>query len=161
MGLKEGTTLPSFPILSDLISIQISALVRSYSWGCGDVPKKVRVFGSKKLFLKRCTVRSTTRTLTTDKNDHSAFTAILRFKAVLRLKNYLTTFYVTIVYYILGYNQLSNSCCMAADEPVHVRSCSTASTPACTVPDLLSLFEKYQKVLTGRRAPKPPRNRRC
>jgi hypothetical protein len=45
--------------------------------GCGDVPKKVRVFGLKKLFLKRFTVRSTTRTLITDKNDHSAFTAII------------------------------------------------------------------------------------
>ena len=42
----------------------------------GDVPKKVRVFSLKKLFLKRFTVRSTTRTLITDKNDHSAFTAI-------------------------------------------------------------------------------------
>ena len=38
--------------------------------------KKVRLFGLKKLFLKRFTVRSTTRTLITDKNDHSAFTAI-------------------------------------------------------------------------------------
>jgi hypothetical protein len=44
----------------------------------GDVPKKVWVFGLKKLFLKRFTVRSTTRTLITDKNDHSAFTAIIR-----------------------------------------------------------------------------------
>ena len=43
----------------------------------GDVTKKVRVFGLKKLFLKRFTVRSTTRTLITDKNDHSAFTAII------------------------------------------------------------------------------------
>ena len=42
----------------------------------GDVPKKVRVFSLKKLFLKRFTVRSTTRTLITDKTDHSAFTAI-------------------------------------------------------------------------------------
>jgi hypothetical protein len=42
-----------------------------------DVPKKVRVFGLKTLFLKRFTVRSTTRTLITDKNDHSAFTAIV------------------------------------------------------------------------------------
>jgi hypothetical protein len=41
-----------------------------------DVPTKVRVFGLKKLFLKRFTVRCTTRTLITDKNDHSAFTAI-------------------------------------------------------------------------------------
>jgi hypothetical protein len=31
---------------------------------------------------------------------------------------------------------------MAADELAHVRACSTASTPARTVPDLLSLFEK-------------------
>ena len=45
--------------------------------GGDDVPKKVRVFGLKHLFLKRFTVRSTTRTLITDKNgDHSAFTAI-------------------------------------------------------------------------------------
>ena len=36
------------------------------------------MFGLKKLFLKRFTVRSTTRTLITDKNDHSAFTAIIR-----------------------------------------------------------------------------------
>jgi hypothetical protein len=64
------------------------------------------------------------------------------------------------VYYILGYNQqLSNSCSMAADEPAHVRACSTAPTPACTAPDLLSLFEKYQKVSTERRAPNPPRIR--
>jgi hypothetical protein len=42
--------------------------------------QKVRVFGFlKKLFLKRFTVRSTTRTLITDKNDHSAFTAIIDF----------------------------------------------------------------------------------
>ena len=42
------------------------------------VLQKVRVFGLKTLFLKRFTVRSTTRTLITDKNgDHSAFTAIL------------------------------------------------------------------------------------
>ena len=40
------------------------------------VLQKVRVFGLKKFFLKRFTVRSTTRTLITDKNDHSAFTAI-------------------------------------------------------------------------------------
>jgi hypothetical protein len=85
----------------------------------------------------------------------------LNFKTVLKLKNYLTTFYFTIVYYILGYNQLSNSCSMAADEPAHVHTCSTASTPACTAPDLLSLFEKYQKVPTGRRAPNPPRIRLC
>jgi hypothetical protein len=51
------------------------------------------------------------------------------------------------VYYILENNQLSNSCSMAADEPANVRACSTASTPACTLPDLLSLFEKYKKVL--------------
>jgi hypothetical protein len=38
--------------------------------------KQVRVFGLKKLFLKRFTVRSTTRTIIADKNDHSAFTAI-------------------------------------------------------------------------------------
>ena len=44
--------------------------------GGDDVPKKVRVFGLKHLFLKRFTVRSTTRTLITDKNDHSAFAAI-------------------------------------------------------------------------------------
>jgi hypothetical protein len=44
--------------------------------GGDDVPKKVRVFGLKHLFLKRFTVRSTTRTLITDKNDHSAFPAI-------------------------------------------------------------------------------------
>ena len=56
--------------------------------------------------------------------------------------------------------KLSNSCSMAADDPTHVRACSTASTPACTVPDLLSLFEKYQKVPTGRHASKPPRNPR-
>jgi hypothetical protein len=31
----------------------------------------------KKLILKRFMVRSTTRTLITDKNDHSAFTAII------------------------------------------------------------------------------------
>jgi lipopolysaccharide export system protein LptC len=43
----------------------------------GDVPKKVRVFSLKKLFLKRFTVGSTTRTLITDKTDHSAFTAII------------------------------------------------------------------------------------
>jgi hypothetical protein len=60
------------------------------------------------------------------------------------------------VYYILEYNQLSNSCSMAADEPVHVRACSTVSTPACTVPDLLSLFEKYQKVLRGDARQNPP-----
>ena len=35
---------------------------------------KVRVFGLKTLFLKRFTVRSTTRTLIIDKTDHSAFT---------------------------------------------------------------------------------------
>jgi hypothetical protein len=46
--------------------------------GGGDVTKKVRVFGLKTLFLKRFTVRSTTRTLITDKNgDHSAFAAII------------------------------------------------------------------------------------
>jgi hypothetical protein len=39
--------------------------------------KKVRVFGLKTLFLKRFTVRSTTRTLITDKNDHSVFIAII------------------------------------------------------------------------------------
>jgi hypothetical protein len=44
----------------------------------GGVPKQVRVFCSKTLFLKRFTVRSTTRTVITDKNDHSAFTAIIR-----------------------------------------------------------------------------------
>ena len=77
---------------------------------------------------------------------------ILRFKAVLKLKNYPTTFYFTIVYYILGYNQLSNSCSMAADDPAHVRACSTASTPACTVPDLLSFLINHQKVPMGRRA---------
>ena len=69
-------------ILSDLISIQISALVLYYlrrvREGGGDVTKKVRVFGLKTLFLKRFTVRSTTRTLITDKNDHSAFTAIIK-----------------------------------------------------------------------------------
>jgi hypothetical protein len=43
----------------------------------GGVPTKVRVFGLKRLFLKRFTVRSTTRTLIINKNDHSAFTAIL------------------------------------------------------------------------------------
>ena len=70
-------------ILSDLISIQIPALVLYYYEGVtlptyeGDVTKKVRVFGLKKLFLRRFTVRSTTRTLITDKNDHSAFTAII------------------------------------------------------------------------------------
>jgi hypothetical protein len=68
--------------MSDLISIQIPALVLYYYEGVtlpndeGDVSKKVRVFGLKKLFLRRFTVRSTTRTLITDKNDHSAFTAI-------------------------------------------------------------------------------------
>ena len=41
------------------------------------VSQKVRVFGLKTLFLKRFTVRSTTRTLIIDKTDHSAFTAIL------------------------------------------------------------------------------------
>ncbi len=41
-----------------------------------DVTTKVRVFSLKKLFLKRFTVRSTTRTLIIDKTDHSAFTAI-------------------------------------------------------------------------------------
>jgi len=65
----------------DLISIQISALVLYYlrrvREGGGDVTKKVRVFGLKTLFFKRFTVRSTTRTIITDKNgDHSAFTAI-------------------------------------------------------------------------------------
>ena len=65
-------------ILSDLISIQIPALVLYYSeGGAGGVTTKVRVFSAKKLFLKRFTVRSTTRTLITDKTDHSAFTAIL------------------------------------------------------------------------------------
>ena len=45
--------------------------------GCGRaVSQKVRVFGLKTLFLKRFTVRSTTRTLIIDKTDHSAFTAI-------------------------------------------------------------------------------------
>jgi hypothetical protein len=48
----------------------------------GDVTKKVRVFGLIKLFLKRFTVRSTTRTLITDKTDHSAFTAISGFNSV-------------------------------------------------------------------------------
>jgi hypothetical protein len=33
--------------------------------------QKVRVFGFKTLFLKRFTVRSTTRTLIIDKTDHS------------------------------------------------------------------------------------------
>ena len=51
----------------------------------GDVPKKVRMFSLKKLFLKRFTVRSTTRTLITDKTDHSAFTAITKFTAVVIL----------------------------------------------------------------------------
>jgi hypothetical protein len=40
--------------------------------------QKIRVFGLKTLFLKRFTVRSTTRTLIIDKTDHSAFTAIIR-----------------------------------------------------------------------------------
>ena len=40
------------------------------------VSQKVRVFSLKKLFLKRFTVGSTTRTLIIDKTDHSAFTAI-------------------------------------------------------------------------------------
>ena len=63
-------------ILSDLISIQISALVLYYLRGRvrEGVTKKVRVFGLKTLFLKRFTVRSTTRTLIIDKTDHSAFT---------------------------------------------------------------------------------------
>ena len=67
-------------ILSDMISIQIPALVRYYLRrvrGDDDVTKQVRVFGLKTLFLKRFTVRSTTRTLITDINDHSAFTAII------------------------------------------------------------------------------------
>ena len=37
---------------------------------------QVRVFGLKKLFLKRFYDRSTTRTRITNKNDHSALTAI-------------------------------------------------------------------------------------
>jgi hypothetical protein len=54
----------------------------------GGVPTKVRVFGLKKLFLKRFTVRSTTRTLITDKNDHSAFTPIIFFdKTIILLLN--------------------------------------------------------------------------
>jgi hypothetical protein len=77
----------------------------------------------------------------------------LVLKIVLKIveiyKIYLTTFYFTIVYYILGYNQLSNSCSMATDEPAHVRACSTASTPACTVPDLLSRFENTKKYRQG------------
>ena len=60
-------------ILSDLISIQIPALVRYYSEGAGDVPKKSTGIRFKK-------VRSTTRTIITDKNDHSAFAAIKFFK---------------------------------------------------------------------------------
>ena len=52
----------------------------------GDVTKQVRVFGLKTLFLKRFTVRSTTRTLITDKNgDHSAFTAIMEAGGVSQL----------------------------------------------------------------------------
>jgi hypothetical protein len=85
-----------------------------------------------------------------------------RTKQSTSLHHYPTTFYFTSVYYILGYNQLSNSCTrMAADEPAHVCACSTASTPACTVPNLLSLFEKYQKVPTGRRAANSRWIRRC
>jgi hypothetical protein len=49
------------------------------------------------------------------------------------------------MYYILGYNQLSNSCSMAADEPAHVRACSTTSTLACALTYLLSLFENIKK----------------
>jgi hypothetical protein len=56
----------------------------------GDVPKKVRMFSLKKLFLKRFTVRSTTRTLITDKTDHSAFTAIFLVQLVVHfLKLYV------------------------------------------------------------------------
>jgi hypothetical protein len=64
-------------------------------------------------------------------------------------------FYHCIVYFRI--QPALNSYSMAADEPANVRACSTVSTSACTVPDLLSLFEKYQKVLTGRRESKPPR----
>jgi hypothetical protein len=39
---------------------------------------KKYVCGLKKLFLKRFTVRSTTRTLIINKNDHSALAAIIR-----------------------------------------------------------------------------------
>jgi hypothetical protein len=58
-------------------SLQYKTLLGS-TFACvrGDNTKTVRVFGSKKLFLKRFTVRSTTRTLIIDKNDHSAFTPI-------------------------------------------------------------------------------------
>jgi hypothetical protein len=41
--------------------------------------------------------------------------------------------------------QLSNCCSMVADEPAHVRACSTASTPACNVPGLLSLLKNYSQ----------------
>jgi hypothetical protein len=52
--------------------------------------------------------------------------------------------------------KLSNFFTTAADEQVHVRACSKAPTPACTVPDLLSLFEKkYQKVPTVRHTSNP------
>ena len=52
-----------------------------------DVPKKSTGVRFKNVvFLKRLTVRSTTRTLITDKNDHSAFTAIFFLREGPRLK---------------------------------------------------------------------------
>ena len=65
------------------------------------------------------------------------------------------------MYYILGYNQLSNSCSMATDELVHVRAYSTASTRAFTVPELLSLLRNYQKVPMGGHASNPRSIRGC
>jgi hypothetical protein len=38
---------------------------------------------------------------------------------------------------------------MAADEVAHVRACSTASTPACTVPDLHHFLKNTKKYRRG------------
>jgi hypothetical protein len=65
---KSTGNIPSLVLLNFTV-------VRYYSGGGGRCYKKVRVFGLKTLFLKRFMVRSTTRTLIIDKNDHSAFTA--------------------------------------------------------------------------------------
>ena len=46
---------------------------------------------------------------------------------------------------------------MHADEPAHVRGCSTASTPVCIVPGLLSLL-KITKKYRGGDAHQPPPN---
>ena len=70
--------------------MKIPALVSYYFvrvWEEGAVTKQVRVLGLKTLFLKRFTVRSTTRTLIIDINDHSAFTAIYKIYLVITPEN--------------------------------------------------------------------------